>query len=79
MKKLLLGLAFAMTANLSAMPAVAAEKVNIGVPSWTGAQAIAHLLAAVVEDRIGGEAGLVTKPGKLYQKVCRRQWHGHAE
>jgi glycine betaine/proline transport system substrate-binding protein len=36
-----------------------AEKVNIGVPSWTGAQAIAHLLKEVVESRIGGEAGLV--------------------
>lgn len=39
--------------------ALGAEKVNIGVPSWTGAQAIAHLLKAVVEMRIGGEAGLV--------------------
>nr|MCH9672772.1 glycine/betaine ABC transporter substrate-binding protein [Gammaproteobacteria bacterium] len=39
--------------------AASAEKVNIGVPSWTGAQAIAHLLQAVVVERIGGEAGLV--------------------
>ena len=39
--------------------AVAAEEVKIGVPSWTGAQAIAHLLAAVVEMRIGGDAELV--------------------
>ena len=39
--------------------AFSAEKVNIGVPSWTGAQAIAHLLKEVVETRIGGEAGLV--------------------
>ena len=59
MKKFILGLAFAMATSLSAMSALAAEKVNIGVPSWTGAQAIAHLLAAVVEERIGGEAGLV--------------------
>jgi glycine betaine/proline transport system substrate-binding protein len=59
MKKPVLALAFAMAASLSATPAIAAEKVNIGVPSWTGAQAIAHLLAAVVEERIGGEAGLV--------------------
>jgi glycine betaine/proline transport system substrate-binding protein len=44
---------------LSAGPALAAEKVNIGVPSWTGAQAIAHLLQAVVVERIGGEAELV--------------------
>ncbi|MEM9232427.1 MAG: glycine betaine ABC transporter substrate-binding protein [Pseudomonadota bacterium] len=32
---------------------------HCSVPSWTGAQAIAHLLAAVVEMRIGGEAELV--------------------
>ena len=31
-----------------------AEDVKIGVPSWTGAQAIAHLLGAVVESKIGG-------------------------
>ncbi len=37
----------------------AAEKVNIGAPSWTGAQAIAALLQAVVVERIGGEANLV--------------------
>jgi glycine betaine/proline transport system substrate-binding protein len=37
----------------------AAEKVNIGAPSWTGAQAIAALLQAVVVERIGGEAELV--------------------
>ena len=43
----------------AAAPAVAAEKVAIGVPSWTGAQAIANLLKVVVETRIGGEATLV--------------------
>ena len=37
----------------------AAESVNIGAPAWTGAQAIAHLIAEVVETRIGGEANLV--------------------
>lgn len=37
----------------------AAETVNIGVPSWTGAQAIANLLKVVVETRIGGTADLV--------------------
>ena len=31
-----------------------AESVKIGVPTWTGAQAIAHVLGAVVEHRIGG-------------------------
>lgn len=34
--------------------AALAEDVKIGVPSWTGAQAIAHLLGAVVENKIGG-------------------------
>ena len=32
--------------------AALAEDVKIGVPSWTGAQAIAHLLGAVVESKI---------------------------
>lgn len=36
-----------------------AESVKIGVPSWTGAQAIAHVLGAVVENRIGGEVEYV--------------------
>jgi len=45
-----------ITASLLAamsVPAIA-EDVKIGVPSWTGAQAMAHLLGAVVEMRIGG-------------------------
>ena len=37
-----------------ALPALAAEEVKIGVPSWTGAQAIAHVLGEVVQSRIGG-------------------------
>ncbi len=45
--------------SLATVPGFAAEKVNIGVPSWTGAQAIAHLLAEVVTSRIGGEAEMV--------------------
>ena len=36
-----------------------AEKVKIGDPGWTGATAIANLLAAVVTDKMGGEAELV--------------------
>ncbi len=44
---------------MASLPATAAEKVNIGVPSWTGAQAIANVLAEVVRTRIGGEAELV--------------------
>ncbi|MEL6519405.1 MAG: glycine betaine ABC transporter substrate-binding protein [Pseudomonadota bacterium] len=31
-----------------------AEEVKIGVPSWTGAQAIAHVLGEIVTTRIGG-------------------------
>ena len=62
MKKTLTTLTVATAIGLTA-PAFAAEKVAIGVPSWTGAQAIAHLLAEVVESRIGGEANLV--PGNM--------------
>lgn len=45
--------------GLCAAPAMASEEVKIGVPSWTGAQAIAHLLGAVVEMRIGGKVEFV--------------------
>lgn len=50
-----------ITASLLAamsVPAIA-EDVKIGVPSWTGAQAMAHLLGAVVEMRIGGTVDYV--------------------
>ncbi len=50
---------FAVAFCLASSTAFAAEKVSIGVPSWTGAQAIANLLAAVVEMRIGGKAEMV--------------------
>ena len=40
-------------------PAFAVEAVKIGVPTWTGAQAIAHLLDAGVEMRIGGKVEMV--------------------
>lgn len=56
MKKNLLGAACALVmTSTSAM----AESVNIGAPSWTGAQAIAHLIQEIVVSRIGGEAELV--------------------
>ncbi len=58
MKLKLMGTAlagFMATASLTQ----AAESVNIGAPAWTGAQAIAHLIAEIVETRIGGEANLV--------------------
>ncbi len=51
-----------MTATLLtafSAPAFAVEAVKIGVPTWTGAQAIAHLLGAVVEMRIGGKVEMV--------------------
>ena len=57
MKKLL-GAACALAIS-AALPASAAEKINIGAPSWTGAQAIAHLVQEIVVSRIGGEATLV--------------------
>lgn len=47
--------AFAATTSVG----LAAEKVNIGAPAWTGAQAIAHLIKEIVVSRIGGEANLV--------------------
>ena len=58
MKKLLIGAICALSMSVSSL-AIAAEKVNIGAPSWTGAQAIAHLIQEVVTSRIGGEATLV--------------------
>jgi glycine betaine/proline transport system substrate-binding protein len=59
MKTTFKSLTMAAAVSLCAMPALAGEKVAIGVPSWTGAQAIAHLLGAVVEMRIGGEVEYV--------------------
>jgi glycine betaine/proline transport system substrate-binding protein len=52
---------FGVAAAISvfALPALAAERVAIGVPSWTGAQAIAHVLGEVVTSRIGGEVEYV--------------------
>lgn len=48
----MMGLAAAV--SVVALPAFASEEVKIGVPSWTGAQAIAHVLGEVVTSRIGG-------------------------
>ena len=59
MRKSILSLTFGVAVSLSSTAAVSAETVNIGAPSWTGAQAIAALLQAVVVERIGGEANLV--------------------
>jgi glycine betaine/proline transport system substrate-binding protein len=59
MKTTLKSLVLATAVGGFALPAMAAEEVKIGVPSWTGAQAIAHLLGAVVEMRIGGKVEYV--------------------
>ena len=45
---------------LSSTSIFAAETVKIGDPGWPGAKAIAHLLQAVVNDKIGGKAEIVT-------------------
>src|SRR5210317_1614152 len=59
MKKAMLGMTLGLSVSVLSTSALSAEKVNIGAPSWTGAQAIAALLQAVVVERIGGEANLV--------------------
>jgi len=59
MRKPLTSVLLASALCATSYSVTAAEKVNIGAPSWTGAQAIAALLQAVVIDRIGGEAELV--------------------
>ena len=54
MNKTVKSLGLAAVVSAFALPALASEEVKIGVPSWTGAQAIAHVLGHVVETRIGG-------------------------
>ena len=58
MKQLLLS-GVCTAALLLSNVGLAAEKVNIGAPNWTGAQAIAHLIQIIVTEKIGGEAELV--------------------
>ena len=59
MKITMKSLGLAAVVSIYSLPALATEEVKIGVPSWTGAQAIAHLLGAVVEMRIGGKVEYV--------------------
>jgi len=59
MRKTFFGIAGGLAMGLLVTPAHSGEKVAIGMPSWTGAQAIAHLLKAVVVEKIGGEAVMV--------------------
>ena len=58
MKNRILSTVCALALSVSTA-AFGAEKVNIGAPAWTGAQAIAHLVQEIVTSRIGGEATLV--------------------
>ena len=48
----------AATVSVISVPAFA-EEVSIGVPTWTGAQAIAYVLGNIVETRIGGTVDYV--------------------
>lgn len=60
MRRTILSVVCASVISLAGSAAFAAEKVNIGAPSWTGAQAIPHLIQVIVTEKIGGEASLVT-------------------
>ena len=59
MRHKILGAVCAVAMMAASTTGMAAEKVNIGAPAWTGAQAIAHLIKEIVVTRIGGEANLV--------------------
>ncbi|MXQ07864.1 glycine/betaine ABC transporter substrate-binding protein [Alphaproteobacteria bacterium GH1-50] len=59
MKTKLKALALSVAIAPVAVTANAAEEVAIGVPSWTGAQAIAHVLGEIVTSRIGGQVEYV--------------------
>lgn len=54
MKRTFKSLLTATAMSALALPALAAEEVKIGLPSWTGAQAIGHVLGEIVTSRIGG-------------------------
>lgn len=55
MRHMLLGLSF--TTSL-AMP-VAAQEINIGVPSWAAAQVMSDIIAKVLRDELGTQVNLV--------------------
>ncbi len=59
MNKIVIGSIIGATLALGSGVSLAAEKINIGAPNWTGAKAIANLVKVVVETKIGGEANLV--------------------
>ena len=53
-EKNLIGALCALAVSVSSS-AFGAEKVNIGAPSWTGAQAIAHLNQEIVTSVLAGK------------------------
>ncbi len=59
MRTNLKSLSLAAAVSVFALPVFAAEEVKIGLPSWTGAQAIGHLLGEIVTSRIGGKVEYV--------------------
>jgi glycine betaine/proline transport system substrate-binding protein len=59
MKTKLNTLGLAAAVSLIALPVLASEQVKIGLPSWTGAQAIGHVLGEIVTSRIGGQVEYV--------------------
>ena len=63
MKHLLKTAAIAATVSgalLSSTAAFAQEKIMISDPSWNGARAIGHVIRAIVENEMGGEAEILT-------------------
>ena len=44
----------------AAAGASAQEKVTFSDLSWNGAQAIGHVLSAIIEDKMGGDAEIVS-------------------
>lgn len=59
LKTNLKSLGLAAVVSFFALPTLAAEEVKIGLPSWTGAQAIGHVLGEIVTSRIGGQVEYV--------------------
>ncbi len=49
--------------------AAAAEKINVGVPNWPSARAIANIIKVVLEGELGYEAGLVPGSNPVIYKA----------
>ncbi|GFE48856.1 ABC transporter substrate-binding protein [Roseobacter cerasinus] len=52
--------AAALALTVGAAPAMAQEKITLSDLSWNGAQAIGHVLSAIIEDEMGGDAEIVS-------------------